>query len=296
MSGPSADASAPAADGGASPIRSALSSGDPSCCTCGADGLYHCGGTCSLPSAGADASAGGGTGGGSDGGMTGGGTGLCIQGEKCQSGGAPCANASVGGACSMCTCGAAGTLECVSCDHNSGTGGQGGGLVGCQQGGTCTAGSPDCKNAVQGGACEMCQCGADGTYTCAPCAGTQPPADGGAPLGQDGGTMTTSCNPGSPCNVGDKCDNGAQGGACYVCQCGGTGVYQCALCGGAIDGGAQSQDAGTGGSTVPPDACMQGLKCPQPGAACMGLTVNGVCPKCTCGADGTLACQQVACP
>ena len=42
----------------------------------------------------------GGNGGGSDGGTFGGGgpTGLCMQGETCQAGGAPCANASVGGA------------------------------------------------------------------------------------------------------------------------------------------------------------------------------------------------------
>jgi len=297
-----ADASAPATDPGTGPTTSALSSSDPAsgatCCSCGSDGKYHCGGTCTPPSAGADASAGGGTVGGSDGGtMSGGGgpTGLCMQGEKCQGGGAPCANASVGGACSMCTCGAAGTLECVPCDHNPGTGGQGGTMTTtCTQGASCAQGPASCGGTLQG-ICQTCQCdAASGMYKCAPCADA---ADGGAPVqghdGGAGGTMTTGCNPGSQCNPGDKCDNGVQGAGCYACQCGGAGTYQCAPCGG---GGAADAGAPMGGGTLPPDACMQGLKCPQPGQACMGLTVNGVCPKCMCIQNGTLACTQVACP
>jgi len=296
------DASAPATDPGTGPTTSALSSSDPAsgatCCSCGSDGKYHCGGTCTPPSAGADASAGGGTVGGSDGGtMSGGGgpTGLCMQGEKCQGGGAPCANASVGGACSMCTCGAAGTLECVPCDHNPGTGGQGGTMTTtCTQGASCAQGPASCGGTLQG-ICQTCQCdAASGMYKCAPCADA---ADGGAPVqghdGGAGGTMTTGCNPGSQCNPGDKCDNGVQGAGCYACQCGGAGTYQCAPCGG---GGAADAGAPMGGGTLPPDACMQGLKCPQPGQACMGLTVNGVCPKCMCIQNGTLACTQVACP
>jgi hypothetical protein len=310
--GGAADASAPltTTDPGSGPTRAALSSTDPAtggtCCTCGTDGLYHCGGTCMPPSAGHDGGTiTGGNGGGSDGGTFGGGgpTGLCMQGETCQAGGAPCANASVGGACSMCSCGANGTLECVPCDHNPGTGGNtgtggsmGGGGGVCVPGGTCAAGAPDCENGAQGAACQICQCDPTaGMYKCSPCAGA---VDGGTPPpAGDGGAKVPGCNPGAQCNPGDNCGNGAQGGACYSCQCSVNGFYQCSPCGGAADGGAGGTGAGGagGGGTISPDLCMQGGKCPQPGAACQGLSVNGVCPRCMCSVDGILICQQGAC-
>jgi hypothetical protein len=274
---------------------------------CGSDGHYHCSSSCTgAPNAGADASAGGTVTGGSDGGTFGGGGpqgGQCVQGAACQAGSGPCANASVGGSCSMCTCGAGGTLTCVPCDQkpplNDDAGMGGSTTTICQQGASCAQGPTDCGGGVQG-VCQMCHCdAATGTYQCVPCADAK---DGGAPFvgadaGGGGGGPPPGCSPGAQCNPGDSCGNGAQGGACYACQCGQTGTYQCGPCGGAKDGGAPppAGDAGASNPQLPPDLCNQGLKCPQPGAACMGLTVNGVCPKCMCGADGTLACVQAAC-
>ncbi|HVU52689.1 MAG TPA: hypothetical protein VHL80_18540 [Polyangia bacterium] len=251
-SGGAADASVsagPATNPGAGHTMSALSSSDPSasatCCTCGSDGHYHCGGTCMPPSGGADASAGGGTitgggtGGAQDGGAASGGdpSGSCTPGAACQPGAPACGTASTGGACMMCACGQDGTRSCASCDHDPQTdAGLGGPTTVCQQGASCAQGPADCGG-TSTGSCQTCHCDpTSGMYKCAPCGGA---ADGGAPAG------------------------------------GGTG--------------------GSGGTTLPPDACMQGLKCPQPGLACMGMTVNGVCPKCTCGQDGTLSCAQVAC-
>jgi hypothetical protein len=193
----------------------------------------------------------------------------------------------------MCTCGSGGTWSCAACDHNPGIGGSGGTMtMTCTDGASCAQGPADCGSTLQG-ICQTCHCDAtSGMYKCSPC------ASGGGRDGGTGGTMTTGCNPGSACNVGDKCDNGVQGAGCFACQCGAGGTYQCMGCGGtggAADGGAMARDAGAGGATLPPAQCMDGLKCPQQGLACMGLPANGVCPQCMCGPDGILTCAQVAC-
>jgi hypothetical protein len=302
-----ASASPPATDPGSMPKTSALSSSDPGatggayCCTCGTDGVLHCDPTCmNNPNAGADASAGGpitGTGGGSDGGTTGGGgpTGQCVQGEPCHPGlmTAPCVNASPS-SCSMCMCGQDGTLSCAPCDQKpppSDDAGMGGTVTGmCADGAACAAGMPACQSFAAGGACQMCQCDpAGGMYKCTPCPGA---ADGGT-----GGTMMPpGCMPGGKCAAGDACGNGAQGGACYACQCAQNGVYQCGPCGGAADAGAPMGGPADGGTTptIPPQQCTQGGPCPQ-GAVCAGVPANGVCTSCMCAQGGTLSCVQMAC-
>jgi hypothetical protein len=250
------------------------------------------------PNAGADASTGGpitGSGGGSDGGTTGGGgpTGQCVQGQPCHPGlmTAPCMNASPS-SCSMCMCGADGTLSCAPCNQQppiSDDGGTGGTATGtCAQGAACTMAMPSCQNGAAGGACQTCQCDpTSGMYQCAPCAGA---ADGGT-----GGMKAPGCMPGLACNAGDSCGNGVQGAGCYSCQCAVNGFYQCAPCGGgAIDaGGGAPMGGGSDGGTS--QMCTQGAKCPQPGAACSGPMLNGVCTQCMCDQTGALSCVQMAC-
>jgi hypothetical protein len=267
------------------------------CCTCGTDGTYHCTSPCTQPMGSVDASAGGGTfGGGSDGGtMAGGPAGQCVQGAACHPGGPACQDASPI-SCTMCLCGADGTLTCAPCDMkvmgaDAGIGGTGGPASMCVPGAACAAGMPMCRDASTM-SCSVCACGADGTLACQPCpgagadGGTQtPPADGGVAAGGP-----TGCMPGAQCAVGSPdCQNVRQGGACYACQCVDPGMLKCSPC----DGGAAPPPSDAAAPVDP--TCSQGLACPQVGAACGSGPVNGVCTKCMCGADGTYACQQMAC-
>jgi hypothetical protein len=314
------------------------------CCMCGTDGVMHCGGTCGAPiSDGHDASTTGG-GGGFEAGTGGGGPAVtCAQGAACSPGSAPCADASVNGTCTMCTCGADGTLSCSSCDHNPmGGAGTGGGTPReCAQGVACTPGSAPCADAAVGGACTMCTCGADGTLSCGPCKADQGAPDGGtmtggppltcaegaactpgsAPCGDrsptsctmcsctaqgtlscspcpgfdggmstppadDAGTAGSVCGDGLACAGSDMCRNGQQGAACEICACSG-GMYKCGPC-----GGGTMSDAG---AAPPPDGggqkfqCAPQAACPQTGLACnIGTPGNGF--NCSCDQTMHLAC------
>jgi hypothetical protein len=291
----SALSSTPSSDDGGVPAG-----GAPMCCTCGADGHYHCGASCTGPSnGGADASTGTGSGtmgGAADGGviMSGGGgpPAMCVAGAACQPGSAPCGDASPT-SCTMCTCGADGTLSCAPCDVKAQP--DGGAMTGgggqCVQGAACVQGMPECRNASPT-SCLACTCGAGGMLECTTCpgfVGMDAGMSGSAPDGGIGGGGPVGCVPGGACTVGTAgCQNAAQGGACMACQCVDPGMYNCAPC-----GGTQPPPQNDAGAAQPP--CGQGLACPQPGTACDAGMLNGVCTKCMCGADGTYACTQAAC-
>jgi hypothetical protein len=191
----------------------------PTCCTCGADGLFHCGGSCPGNTN---------TGGGADAGMSGGadastrpsdpgpiGDGKCGQGGVCQPGSAPCSDASPT-SCTKCDCGADGHYVCTPCS----TGGPADagvpidpGAGECVPGGICQPGSAGCGSGSSGGACMKCDCGADGHYKCSPCAGG---ADAGAPPPPQ---PIQQCVQGGACSVqGQGCGAGDIG-TCMKCMC-----------------------------------------------------------------------------
>jgi hypothetical protein len=70
-------------------------------------------------------------------------------------------------------------------------------------------------------------------------------------------------------------------------MCGADGKFQCQSC-----GGAQPPPPSDGGASTPPQqGCVQGAKCPQPGAMCGGKDATGACTQCTCNVDGVLDCK-----
>jgi hypothetical protein len=351
--GGSVDASAstmPIDPGGPKPAAtSALSSSAPSaavCCSCGADGVFHCslcqgstdtggpstgadggataspcaeGATCSAPGSGCGVGPSGGGGGPAGGGST------SATGAPMASGNAAPDSTGVpqsaggsapsgGGTC--CMCGSDGHYHCTSpCANPTGGvdasaggatgGGFDGGVMGggpiqgdagggtggpptmCVPGAACTAGMPACKDASTM-SCSMCSCGAGGMITCQPCPGPDggvqvpPPADGGA-----GGGGPLGCMPGASCALGGPNCQSFSMGACYACQCVDPGMLKCSPC--------NAPPPADAGAPMDPAQCAPGLKCQQPGAACGTGPLNGVCTKCMCGADGTYACQQMAC-
>jgi hypothetical protein len=232
------------ADGtGTGAPQTAPSSGG-ACCMCGSDGHYQCTSPCSAPmGGGVDASAGGGTFGSHDGGaIMGGGTGgsngtgippaQCVQGTTCQPGSAPCGDASPT-SCTMCMCGADGTLACAACD---GTQAPDGGMSGgtppamCVAGAACAAGTPPCADASPA-SCTMCMCGQAGTLVCQPCPGSVKPDGGMTSPPSDAGAVQidpTQCQPGLQCpQVGAACGSGPTNGVCTKCMCGSDHLLAC---------------------------------------------------------------------
>jgi hypothetical protein len=155
-------------------------------------------------------------------------------------------------------------------------------------GAPCAVGSGRCGDASPTGQCLMCECGAAGTYVCAPCdsGSTSPGADGGA-------APNGTCVDGAACAPGAGCKGPSPTGQCLTCSCAAGGTLQCAPCGGAVDASGPPPGDDGGSTTAPPATCDPGLACP-PGFRCGGKTPEGACSMCTCGADGQLTCG--ACP
>jgi hypothetical protein len=215
----------------------------------------------------------------------------CAQGAKCQPGQGPCESA-LNGVCAVCRCDQSDTLSCAPCGAAADAGAPppppaDGGATGpsscapgapCAQGAICDAKTPD-------GACMTCKCDQNGTYQCGACGGSAPPpADGGAapPL--------SSCVAGGSCAQGELCDAKTPDGGCMTCKCGADGTFQCGACGGAQPPPASDASA----PPPPPQGCVQGAKCPSPGATCGGSDAQGACTQCACSVDGVLACKP--CP
>jgi hypothetical protein len=277
------------------------SSGAKTCCTCGADGHFQCGNSMcpGQPPLDGGAAPGGGT---------------CVQGGACVVGGGRCGNASPS-SCLMCDCGADGKYVCSPCGSGAppppsdggvppgdggappppSDGGPGGGI--CADGATCMPGS-GCKSPSPTGQCLACMCSAGGTLQCSPCGasfdGSAPPP----PPPGDGGSTTpppATCDPGLACPLGYQCGNKTAAGACTLCTCAADGHLACGACPGAPDGGAPPppppQDSGASPQPIPPQACVMGGACPQPGQMCSnGLPPGNGCLKCGCGPNMTLMC------
>jgi hypothetical protein len=305
-----------------------------SCCMCGTDGKVHCGLTCTGAPPSSDGGAnnadatttGGGSGGkcepgdpcqasaapcrnaspgsclscicGADGKLScmacddvpppppdGGSPAQCASGAKCQPGSGGCESAA-SGTCLQCRCDSNGVLACAPCGTANDAGvpppppSDASAPSDCVPHGTCVQGAM-CDANLGGGQCMTCKCDQTGLYQCVPCGGTQPPpTDGGA------APPPPSCVQGGACLAqGMMCDAKSPDGGCMTCTCGADGTYQCGSCAGAPP----PSDA-----SAPPQACVQGAKCPSPGATCAGPDGAGGCTQCTCNVDGILACKP--CP
>jgi hypothetical protein len=212
----------------------------------------------------------------------------CTSGAKCQPGSGGCESTS-SGTCLQCRCDANGVLACAPCGSANDAGvpppppsDASTGPSDCVPHGTCAQGAIcDAKGAD--GQCMTCKCDQTGSYQCVPCAGTQPPPDGGA------APPPPSCVQGGACLAeGMLCDAKSPDGGCMTCKCGADGTYQCGSCAGAPP---PPSDAS---APPPPQACVQGAKCPSPGATCGGADGAGACTQCTCSVDGILSCKP--CP
>jgi hypothetical protein len=172
-----------------SPRTSALST-EPTCCACGADGVFHCGVACPRnttgPIGGGTAGASGGfdsadggapapTADGGPGGTKppidpgtnpGGLGGSCVQGAVCQPGSGGCGDATPT-SCTKCQCGADGHLACMPCP--TGAAGTGGNIppppTTCEQGAACAPGSGGCGFGDVS-SCTKCDCASDGHLVC----------------------------------------------------------------------------------------------------------------------------------
>ena len=164
----------------------------------------------------------------------------------------------------------------------------GGGV--CAEGAACTTPGIRCGDASPN-FCTECTCGANGHYTCVPCAdkpdgggaGASTGA-GGAPVGGTGAGGSTgggaTCAPGATCDPGYKCGNGAAGN-CMECTCDATGHLVCMPCpgsgtGGAPGGGAGGASGAGGSSGTAMGPCdVQPMPAPDVGLPC-GVMEN--CP------------------
>lgn len=247
-SGGTSGGSAPLDPGSPGPAK-ASALGAATCCTCGADGLFHCADKCSGgdsgtgPIGGADAGAPPAR---ADGGSTidPGAGGECAPGAPCAAGAAGCKNASPG-SCMACQC-VNGHYECSSCaGPDAGTGGpissdgdagaplpkpDGGALPPqeCIQAGVCTT---DClAGGTSAGTCSLaCKCH-NGHLDCAPCgadvdASIPPPRpDAGAPQ------PIQECAPGAACAEPGLGCGGGGAGSCMKCMCGDDLKLTCTPC------------------------------------------------------------------
>ncbi len=206
-----------------------IASGGGSSTTGGADGGVPAtdagtrGGTGGSPGAGGTTVGSGGSGG-TTGTMTCAPGATCTPGTKCDPGSTT--------SCTVCMCGADGTLSCGPCGSGTGAGGTtgaGGSGTTCAPGATCTPGTKCDPGSAAG--CMTCMCGSDGTLTCMPCGGGTG-AGGTTGTGATGGTATGPCqvnsmpspDVGLPCSVIESCPDGSN----YRVNCdGATGACTC---------------------------------------------------------------------
>lgn len=241
-----------------------------SSCMCGADGKLMC-----MPCGGAPPPP-----------PDGGAPAQCASGAKCQPGSGGC-ESTASGTCLQCRCDSNGVLACAPCGSANDAGvpppPPSDASTDCVPHGTCAQGAI-CDAKVADGQCMTCKCDQTGLYQCVPCAGTPPPpTDGGA------APPPPSCVQGGACLAeGMICDAKSPDGGCMTCKCGADGTYQCGSCAGAPPPPADAS------APPPPQACVQGAKCPSPGATCGGTDGAAGCTQCTCSVDGILACKP--CP